>query len=156
MLEKKLHRIATHPLQFHPSLNHGPWGICLAYQNWYKKQHRERQAHPDAATKQWSDPLQCLVLSLGYAWKLWQQEGWEEAIDEALCADTIFDAGIKVEKSGIDWGRLQILREETHGAASGSHDKVSDIPRACVQYTCLRIEVLTSYNIHLLQAGVQF
>jgi len=89
-------------------------------------------------------------------WKLRQQEGWEEAIDEALCADTIFDAGIKVEKSGIDWGRLQILREETHGAASGSHDKVSDIARACVQYTCLRIEVLTSYNIHLLQAGVQF
>ena len=72
-------------------------------------------------------------------WAMWQ-EGWEEAIDEAMCADTIFDAGIKIEKSGIDWGRLQILREETQGAVPGSQDKVSGSEMACVmcpEHCCL-------------------
>ena len=52
----------------------------------------------------------------------------EEAIDEATCVETVYDAGIKIEKNGIDWSRLQILRKETQDEATGEISVASSAP----------------------------
>jgi hypothetical protein len=77
--------------------------------------------------------LQCFVSYIDKRfmknhWMMRQQEGCEEAIDDATCVETVYDAGIKIEKSGIDWSRLQILREKTQDQATGEISVASSAP----------------------------
>jgi len=51
-------------------------------------------------------------------WKREHEEGWLKAIRLATCADTLYDAGIKLEKCGLDWTKLHSLRASSSSCAA--------------------------------------
>ena len=75
---------------------------------------------PDQSVQEVGDMLKRVVSHIDerFMKKRWTRAGgllqaWEKEIDGATDADKIFDLGIEIERKGIDWARLQTLREET-------------------------------------------